>query len=240
MPRAGAQRAASSDAMTRAAVARRREQAHRAPVEGLPAARRARRRDRRPSRRSSSSTSPPPGSTRTRSARCAQLVRELGREHTVVLSTHILSEVEACATRVLLIHRGKIVAEGPTAQIRAMRGGHAVAFVVRGDADAGRGVARGPSMASRRWRRSRRGGTRRQPAPGDVRGSRAGRVASAAARGAAVERCVAALVGAGIGVREVRAVGRVARGGVRIAHARRARRGRSAAEVATPAREEAS
>src|ERR1700693_878199 len=46
----------------------------------------------------------------------------LGREHTVVLSTHILSEVEACATRVLLIHRGKRVAEGPTDQIRSLRG----------------------------------------------------------------------------------------------------------------------
>jgi ABC-2 type transport system ATP-binding protein len=61
------------------------------------------------------------------------LVRELGRDHTVVLSTHILSEVEACATRVLLIHRGKLVAEGPTANIRAMRGSSAVEIVVRGE-----------------------------------------------------------------------------------------------------------
>src|SRR5208283_3567419 len=42
------------------------------------------------------------------------LVRELGRDHTVVLSTHILGEVETCATRVLLLHRGRLVAEGPT------------------------------------------------------------------------------------------------------------------------------
>src|SRR5260370_38296043 len=49
------------------------------------------------------------------------LIRELGREHTVVLSTPILSEVEACPTRVLLIHRGKLVAQGATSDIRAMR-----------------------------------------------------------------------------------------------------------------------
>ncbi len=86
-----------------------------------------------------------------------QLVRELGREHTVVLSTHILSEVEACATRVLLMHRGKLVAEGPTAEIRALRGGGAIEFIVRGDARRGRARARRP-----RGRRDR--GVRGRPA----------------------------------------------------------------------------
>jgi ABC-2 type transport system ATP-binding protein len=61
------------------------------------------------------------------------LVRELGRDHTVVLSTHILSEVEACATRVLLIHEGKLLAEGPTETIRAMATTTAVEIVVRGE-----------------------------------------------------------------------------------------------------------
>src|SRR5579859_6691647 len=50
-----------------------------------------------------------------------QLVRDLGREHTVVLSTHILGEVEACATRVLVLHQGKLLAQGTTEAIRAMR-----------------------------------------------------------------------------------------------------------------------
>jgi ABC-2 type transport system ATP-binding protein len=40
-----------------------------------------------------------------------QLIRALGGEHTVILSTHILSEVEQICSRVLIINRGRIVAE---------------------------------------------------------------------------------------------------------------------------------
>ena len=42
------------------------------------------------------------------------IVREIGREKTVVLSTHILSEAEATCDRVVIIHRGQIVADGTT------------------------------------------------------------------------------------------------------------------------------
>lgn len=38
------------------------------------------------------------------------LIRELGQEHTVLLSTHILSEVEMTCDRVIIIHRGRVVA----------------------------------------------------------------------------------------------------------------------------------
>jgi ABC-2 type transport system ATP-binding protein len=42
------------------------------------------------------------------------LIREIGRERTILLSTHILSEVEAVATRVLILNRGQLVgAETP-------------------------------------------------------------------------------------------------------------------------------
>ena len=41
-----------------------------------------------------------------------ELIRDLGREKTVVLSTHILPEVQASCDRVLIIHRGKLVADG--------------------------------------------------------------------------------------------------------------------------------
>ena len=37
------------------------------------------------------------------------LVREIGRENTILLSTHILQEVEAVADRVIFIHDGAIV-----------------------------------------------------------------------------------------------------------------------------------
>src|SRR5688500_7300413 len=41
-----------------------------------------------------------------------KLIRELGKEKTVILSTHILPEVEATCDRILIINRGKIVADG--------------------------------------------------------------------------------------------------------------------------------
>jgi ABC-2 type transport system ATP-binding protein len=40
-----------------------------------------------------------------------QLIRELGKAHTVILSSHILPEVSAICERVIIIHEGKIVAE---------------------------------------------------------------------------------------------------------------------------------
>jgi ABC-2 type transport system ATP-binding protein len=38
------------------------------------------------------------------------LIRELGKEHTIILSSHILSEIQAVCSRVLIINKGKIVA----------------------------------------------------------------------------------------------------------------------------------
>jgi ABC-2 type transport system ATP-binding protein len=46
-----------------------------------------------------------------------QLIRELGGEHTVILSTHILSEVEQICSRVLIINKGRIVAEDSPAHL---------------------------------------------------------------------------------------------------------------------------
>ena len=37
------------------------------------------------------------------------LIRELGAEHSVILSTHILPEVEAVCDRVQIMHRGRMV-----------------------------------------------------------------------------------------------------------------------------------
>lgn len=49
-------------------------------------------------------------------------IRELGRNKTILLSTHILQEVEAMADRVVFIHRGRVIFDGTPA---AMRAGHA-------------------------------------------------------------------------------------------------------------------
>jgi ABC-2 type transport system ATP-binding protein len=46
------------------------------------------------------------------------LIKQLGIAKTVILSTHILSEVQATCDRVLIIHEGKIVANGSPAQLQ--------------------------------------------------------------------------------------------------------------------------
>lgn len=53
------------------------------------------------------------------------LIREIGRHKTVLLSTHILSEVQATCDRVIIINRGEIVADGATDEVTARtRGGN--------------------------------------------------------------------------------------------------------------------
>ncbi len=47
-----------------------------------------------------------------------QLIRDLGRQHTVLLSTHILSEVEAACDRAIIINRGQVAAAGTLAELR--------------------------------------------------------------------------------------------------------------------------
>jgi ABC-2 type transport system ATP-binding protein len=46
-------------------------------------------------------------------------IRDLGRERTILLSTHILQEVEAVADRILFIHAGKIAFDGTVADFAA-------------------------------------------------------------------------------------------------------------------------
>ena len=57
--------------------------------------------------------------------RVIDLVRRLGREgRTVLVSSHILHEVEAMTRRVLLIHNGRILAEGDVREIRDLMDEH--------------------------------------------------------------------------------------------------------------------
>lgn len=58
------------------------------------------------------------------------LLRTLGRNHTVILSTHILSEVQTICGRILMIKDGEIVADEKTENIARAAGG-AAAFTVR-------------------------------------------------------------------------------------------------------------
>jgi ABC-2 type transport system ATP-binding protein len=59
------------------------------------------------------------------------LIRDLGKQKTVVLSTHILPEVQATCNRVVIINRGKIVADGPIADLqRSLHGGEKIILEV--------------------------------------------------------------------------------------------------------------
>jgi ABC-2 type transport system ATP-binding protein len=66
-----------------------------------------------------------------------RLIGELGKDRTVILSTHVLSEVQHTCSRLLIISRGKIVADGP-AEGLVQRAAGAVEIAVEA---AGDGVA---------------------------------------------------------------------------------------------------
>jgi ABC-2 type transport system ATP-binding protein len=57
-----------------------------------------------------------------------QLIRDLGQSKTVLISTHILQEVEPVADRVLFIHDGKIVFDGKPAELASRTGNLEQAF----------------------------------------------------------------------------------------------------------------
>ena len=51
--------------------------------------------------------------------RVRELIREIGRDRTVVLSTHILPEVEMVCEKVIIMYKGKIVAEDSMSNLRS-------------------------------------------------------------------------------------------------------------------------
>jgi ABC-2 type transport system ATP-binding protein len=69
-------------------------------------------------------------------AQTRNLIKELGKEHTVLISTHILPEVSIICERVIIIHRGKIVAEDNIENLSAvLRGSRRIRVEVKGPAD---------------------------------------------------------------------------------------------------------
>jgi ABC-2 type transport system ATP-binding protein len=60
------------------------------------------------------------------------LIRELGRQHTIMLSTHIMSEVEAVCSRVIIIERGRI---GVDDTLNNLRASSAIVLEARGPVD---------------------------------------------------------------------------------------------------------
>ncbi|MFO7873981.1 MAG: gliding motility-associated ABC transporter ATP-binding subunit GldA [Bacteroidales bacterium] len=49
-----------------------------------------------------------------------QLIKTIGQEKTVILSTHIMQEVEAVCSRVMIINKGRIITDKPTDEVRLL------------------------------------------------------------------------------------------------------------------------
>lgn len=65
------------------------------------------------------------------------LIRSLKRKHTVILSSHILSEVSAVCDRILILSRGRLAAEGTPDELESMmHGDRELELTVRGDREA--------------------------------------------------------------------------------------------------------
>jgi ABC-2 type transport system ATP-binding protein len=57
------------------------------------------------------------------------LIREIGKTKTVMMSTHILQEVEAICSRVMIIHKGQIVADDTTSNLHQLSGSRSLVKV---------------------------------------------------------------------------------------------------------------
>jgi ABC-2 type transport system ATP-binding protein len=63
------------------------------------------------------------------------IIRRIGKQKTIILSTHILSEAEATCDRIVIINRGKIVADDSTAALKASASGEYTVHVSLQKAD---------------------------------------------------------------------------------------------------------
>jgi len=129
------------------------------------------------------------------------VVKELGESHTVLLSTHILSEVEATCSRVIVISKGKVVHQGATKDLAKMRGTSGSLVTVRGDLEEAKtALKRVGGMGPIEETAGATGGAH------DVHTLRFEHVRMPeSTRADLVEEAVKALVAAGLAVREVRA-----------------------------------
>lgn len=126
-----------------------------------------------------------------------KLVRELGREHTILLSTHILSEVEATCDRAVVIDRGHLVGEGTIESLTRERHARGARVALRDPEGRARDILESLDTI---------GGVRLVEANGVLRGS-LDFVEDVVDTEAALESAVAALTAAGVGVRQATTAG---------------------------------
>ena len=82
-----------------------------------------------------------------------KLIRELGGEHTILLSTHILPEVEMTCERVVIINKGKVVAVDTPANLTQQWGkGARISLEVKGPGEAIKeALEKAPGVKSVKW-----------------------------------------------------------------------------------------
>ncbi|GHU98266.1 ABC transporter ATP-binding protein [Spirochaetia bacterium] len=67
-----------------------------------------------------------------------RLIKDLGKRKTVILSTHILQEVEAICSQVLILNEGRIAAQGTPEEIAStLKGGDTWELLLKGDTEGG-------------------------------------------------------------------------------------------------------
>lgn len=118
------------------------------------------------------------------------LIRELGQERTIILSTHILPEVEASCERVLIISDGEVVADGTVEEIKrqATEGGR-IRVVVRGEAEAARAAFEGLEFVT---------GVHAEALPGDATRTRLELTTTDGIGAEEVEAVASTAIGAGL------------------------------------------
>jgi ABC-2 type transport system ATP-binding protein len=123
-----------------------------------------------------------------------KLLRSLGGDHTVILSSHILGEISETCDRILVIADGRIADHGTEAELQAkLAGARRVVFTLRGDADKAAALLRGLTGVSNV-----------ETAAASEHGDRVFALVLDGASDIREEAC-AALVGGGFGLLEVRA-----------------------------------
>jgi ABC-2 type transport system ATP-binding protein len=83
------------------------------------------------------------------------VIRRLGRNKTVLFSSHILQEVEALCDKVVIIHKGRLVADDQLSRLRQQKG-NSVKVTFKGAPDhlsleELRGVKKVVSLGSQQW-----------------------------------------------------------------------------------------
>ena len=91
-------------------------------------------------------------------AEVLRYIKEIGKDRTILLSTHNLAEVEEACARAIIVSKGRVVADGPLDQIRGTTG--RVRYVVAIDEQRAEAGNKAPAVAQAREALERLGGVK--------------------------------------------------------------------------------